>query len=403
MNVKEFTDFQFPIKLSYGKIALETLPSELRIYGSRKPLVLFSVDAMIMGLPDLVAGAFNESEMTIGVYDSVPEIPSLKIIKELSDIYIKNGHDAIIAVGSGAVMSIAKVLNISVSLDNEKLKTVSGKNKIKNPLKPFFVVPTASGTGGLANGFAEVDNLTFSSHFLIPDYAVLDPGIIGENDVESTADIALRALAITSEAYTLPDSNCFIDPYAYLAIQTIMDNLIDTVKNIDANKKWVDYLVMSDLDKGRLGLTTAAILGGFTSFYVPESIVCRLGEALNRVSGVPSGICMGILLPYGLEYNREKNGYRTAELLLALKGSDMYSRTPEEKRSAVSIGAIQGLFDNLFDISSGGIPRTLANLGLSDQKLDKVAEIASEGRDEDSKEDCLHILKNAASGTFLSN
>ncbi len=399
MNATEYSDFICPIKFCCGKLSLETLPSELRIYGSRKPLVLFSIDAVIKGFIDPVVNAFKESEMVIGIYDSVPEIPSIKVVKELSELYHKNGHDSIIAVGSGAVMHLSKVLNIVVSGTPEDLSRLAGKDNIKKPLKPFFVVPTASGTGLMANGSATVEDVNFSSRYLIPDYVVLDPRIVQPERTEVVADSALRALTSSCEAYALPAPNQFVSPYAYLAIQGISENLINTVNNADAKKKPIDSIIMPETEKGRMAVLNAAILGGFISSCLPAGLVYRLGEALSNACRLPSGICMGLLLPYGLEYNMIKNGYHTDELLLALAGPDTYSRTPESQRSLAAMEMIRDIQNQLFDNTDGSIPRMLSDLNLTDAQLQEVAGDASEGNDSIDKAGCLMILTHASKGT----
>jgi alcohol dehydrogenase len=66
---------------------------------------------------------------------------------------------------------------------------------------------------------------------------------------------------------------------------------------------------------------------------------------------------MAILLPYGLEYNRHKNGHLTAELLLPLTGVDVYAKTPRDGRIDEVIARVRQLNQDLHEASGGRHPR----------------------------------------------
>ncbi len=64
-----------------------------------------------------------------------------------------------------------------------------------------------------------------------------------------------------------------------------------------------------------------------------------------------------ILLPYGLEYNRHKNGHLTAELLLPLTGVDVYTKTPRDGRMDEVIARVRQLNQDLHEAAGGRHPR----------------------------------------------
>ncbi len=57
-------------------------------------------------------------------------------------------------------------------------------------------------------------------------------------------------------------------------------------------------------------------------------LVHSLGHALGAVAHLPHGLCMNLFLPYVLEYNKDVNGPKIADLLLPLVGADIYAQTP---------------------------------------------------------------------------
>lgn len=81
------------------------------------------------------------------IFDDVPPDPSLETVRKAAQLYRDNNCDAIIAVGGGSVIDTSKATNILVSEGGDDLLKYSGAHNLPKPLKPFFVIPTTSGTG----------------------------------------------------------------------------------------------------------------------------------------------------------------------------------------------------------------------------------------------------------------
>ncbi|MFH4090272.1 iron-containing alcohol dehydrogenase, partial [Acinetobacter baumannii] len=88
------------------------------------------------------------------------------------EAYRTNKCDAIIAVGGGSVIDTSKATNILVSEGGDDLLQYSGAHNLPKPLKPFFVIPTTSGTGSEVTMVAVVSDtqrnvkLAFTSAYL---------------------------------------------------------------------------------------------------------------------------------------------------------------------------------------------------------------------------------------------
>ena len=83
-------------------------------------------------------------------------------------------------------------------------------------------MPTLAGTGYEVSKYAFFAGRDFSSHFLMPHLAVIDPRMTIPEDAVATAATALIALTHAVEAYTGPGKNPLADAYAYAAIQLII-------------------------------------------------------------------------------------------------------------------------------------------------------------------------------------
>ena len=379
-------EFACPVKTTSGNRALEHLPVELDALNARKPLVITGKDAAGKGLVDVLIDAFRDSGITMGVFDGVPDVPDLHLIRELFGIYRDKGCDAIIALGGGPATDTAKTLNIAVSGEPEDLETCAGENMIKKPLRPLVYVPTLSGTGYETSRYAFFGDRVYASLFLMPDLVVIDPRMTVPDAAKTTAATALVALTQATEAYVSPGKNPLTDCYAYTAVQFIMENLVNAIRNPQ------DSI-------GRMALANAHCMAGCVFSNTVPGIAHALGKAAGDTCGASHGLCMGILLPYVLERYASLPGYHIADLLLPLAGFDVYAGTAEEKRSQKAVETIYDLQHDLFKVSGGAIPRTLKDTNLSKDVLKETArKSAGDGSTGLDADGCLAVLEQAWKG-----
>lgn len=378
-------EFYCPVKINSGNRALEHLPVELDALNARKPLIITDKEIAKKGLIKKITGAFKESGITLGIFDGVPSVPDLKLVRRLMNNYRDTGCDSIIAAGGGVVVDTAKALNIVVSGRPEDLKESAGEDLIKNPLGPFVFVPTASGTGFETSRFATLGGFSFSSHFLMPDLVVIDPRMVIAENANVVVSTSMIALAHCADAYTCPAKNPVTDTYAYAAMQFVVENLASVVRSSDK--------------KGRLALANAATMAGIAFSNSPRGMLHELGWAAGDISGLPHGICMGILLPYVLEYNIDREGYHMSDMLLPIAGLEIYAGTAENLKARKAINFIYDMQHDIHDITKGDIPLTLKDAGVSKEALDGVARAAvGEGRLGFNLDDCMVILEHAWEG-----
>jgi alcohol dehydrogenase len=341
-----------------------------------------------------VAAAFEGAEsQVVAIFDDVPPDSSLHTVRNAAAMYRENNCDAIIAIGGGSVIDTSKGVNILVSEGGDDLLKYSGAHNLPKPLKPFFVVPTTSGTGSEVTMVAVVSDtdkgvkLPFTSYFLMPNAAILDSRMTLTLPPHITAMTGMDALTHAVEAYTCLGANPMSDAYATAAIRKISQNLMKVME------------ALKDAD-GRLELAQASTMAGVAFSNSMVGLVHALGHSLGAVCHIPHGLCMSIFLPYVLEYNQEINGERIGELLLYLAGEDIYAATPKEQRAAKAIQYIRAMRDELYQRCK--LPRTLTETGkVREDQLRQVAELTvNDGAiifnpKEASVEDALAVLKRA--------
>ena len=366
---KPYYEFFCPVKIIAGHAALEHIPFELNALGSKRPMIITDKGVRSNNLLAPLEAAFNATDVVLAhIFDDVPPDSSLETVRAAAAAYRENNCDAIIAVGGGSVIDTSKATNILVTEGGDDLLKYSGAHNLPRPLKPFFVIPTTSGTGSEVTMVAVVsDNqrhvkLPFASNYLMPHAAILDPRMTQTLPPHLTAMTAMDAMTHAIEAYSCLAANPMSDAYATAAIKKISENLFAVLEN--PNDSYA-----------RLELAQASTMAGIAFSNSMVGLIHSWGHALGAVAHLPHGLCMNLFLPYVLEYNKEVNGKRLADLLLPLAGADIYAQTPAAERADKTINTLLTIRDQLHALTK--LPRSLSETGkVSKAQLDDVAEKA---------------------------
>lgn len=364
--MKKYYEFFCPVKVISGHMALEHLPFEISSHNAKRPMLITSKGMEKKGLLKPIQDAFATTNIEITyIFDHVLPDSSLEIVQEAAKIYKEKNCDAIIAIGGGSVIDTAKAMNILVSENGTDLLQYSGANNLPKPLKPLIVIPTTAGTGSEVTMVAVIADqqkktkLAFSSPYLMPNIAILDPRMTQTLPANLTALTAMDALTHAVEAYTCLASNPLSDAYATAAIQKITQNLF--------------YVLQHPQDSTtRLELMQASTMAGIAFSNSMVGLVHSLGHALGAVTHLPHGLCMSLFLPYVLDYNQSINAQKISDLLLPLAGADVFAQTPPEHRAEQAINTIFSIRDRLFEMTQ--LPRTLRETGqVTKEQFEEIA------------------------------
>lgn len=364
---RDFYEFFCPVKVIAGVRALEHIPFELGLLGAARPMILTDKGVIAAGLLNHVQKALASSGVTAGaVFDDVPQDSSLATVRAAAARYREAGCDAILAVGGGSVIDTSKGVNILVSDAGDvadgggDLLRYAGAHHLKKPLRPLFVVPTTAGTGSEVTLVAIISDesrgvkVPFTSTFLMPNAAILDPRMTQTLPPHLTAMTAMDAMTHAMEAFTCMAANPLSDAYATSAIKKISQHLIPVLDHPTE-------------PLGRLELAQASTMAGIAFSNSMVGLVHALGHTLGSMVHLPHGLCMNLFLPYVLEYNLPVASDRIGELLLPLAGPEIYASTPKARRGAETIVQLRRLRDTLH--ARCKLPRTLAETG----KLERTA------------------------------
>ncbi|WAG07355.1 iron-containing alcohol dehydrogenase [Aeromonas jandaei] len=359
--MSRYYDFFCPVKLLAGEQALEQLASELASLGARRPLLLTDKGVNATGLATLLANVLAEGELPVAaIWDEIPADSSTAVVERIAKRYAELDCDSLVALGGGSVIDTAKAANILVSMGGEHLLDYSGAGCLTRPLKPLAVVPTTAGTGSEVTLVAVIKDeasgrkVPFTSPFLLPQLAVLDPRLTQGLPLNITAATAMDAMTHAIEAFIGTAKNPVSDALALMAVEKIA-NALPLILKDPQNKQL------------RLQLAEGSTLAGMAFSNSMVGLVHALGHSLGARCHLPHGLCMNLFLPTVLDYNRPEVDNELARLLLPLVGAERFAATPAHLRAEATITAIRTLRDTLWQAVK--LPRTMSEAGVSDRSL----------------------------------
>ena len=359
--MSRYYDFFCPVKLLAGEQALEQLASELASLGARRPLLLTDKGVNAIGLATLLANVLAEGELPVAaIWDEIPADSSTAVVERIAKRYRELDCDSLVALGGGSVIDTAKAVNILTSMGGDHLLDYSGAGCLTRPLKPLAVVPTTAGTGSEVTLVAVIKDETsgrkvpFTSPFLLPQLAVLDPRLTQGLPLNITAATAMDAMTHAIEAFIGTAKNPVSDALALMAVEKIASALPQIIH--DPQNKQL-----------RLQLAEGSTLAGMAFSNSMVGLVHALGHSLGARCHLPHGLCMNLFLPTVLDYNRPEVDSELARLLLPLVGAERFAATPAHQRAEATITAIRTLRDTLWQAVK--LPRTMSEAGVSDRSL----------------------------------
>ena len=282
------------------------------------------------------------------------------------------GADLVIGIGGGSCLDAAKITALLLT-HGGRISDYYGEFKVPGPVLPLILIPTTSGTGSEVTPVAVVTDpdravkVGIASPHLISHTAICDPELTWSCPPGLTAVSGADALTHAIEAFTTMrrqptggivhehvflGKNALSDNYALMAISLIASSLkraCDNGGDTEARERLM------------LGATTAGLAFGTAGTAAAHAVQYPVGAMTHT----PHGAGVAVMMPYVMEFNRSHCAPEMAEIGRAM-GLEGAGKTISEQADA-TINAVEQLFASI------GIPRTIADLGITAAQLPEVA------------------------------
>ena len=336
MSLPDFFEFQVRPRVLYGPGVVREVGFEAQKIGGTRAVIVTDKVLRQTGLVDrVVEGLAGSGVEMVGIFDDVPPNSEVQVVDRGAALARQWDCDILIAVGGGSVIDTAKGMNIVLS-EGGSILDYEGAGLLNRPMRPLIAIPTTAGTGSEITIAAVIkDNargikLEFSSPFIPPNVAILDPELTLGLPPGLTASTGMDALTHAIEAYVSPYSEPICDALGLHAIRMIAANLPLAVHHGD------------DLE-ARGNMLLAAAIAGMSFSNALCGVVHAMAHACGGRFGVPHGVANAILLPFGMEFNLEAAAPRLAEVAAALGVDVLGQKLDAESAARAGIAAVRQL------------------------------------------------------------
>jgi len=300
--MKDFI-FQMPRKIEVGFSKSRNLSKIIKEMKLNKVLIVVDYNLKKMGTVDYLFNHLNKENISFSIFDNIKNEPTISEIDQgINELKITENHDAIIAIGGGSTIDLAKLFAVSGRMKGS-VKNYLGTNMLEGRGIPTIVLPTTSGTGAEVTPNSIVKDTkkecktAVVSPYLIPDLVILDPELIFSLPPKVTAETGIDAFTHAIECFICNKSNPMSDLFALDSMRLISKYLRRAVKN-GSDKEARYYMALGSL-YGGVAITNSGT-GGVHALAYP------LGGKYNFSHGLSNSILLADVMEFNAKAVPEK-------------------------------------------------------------------------------------------------
>ena len=357
--------YRFPTLIHAGPNARARLPDALLSRGLRRPLIVTDRGVAALPLLGQVRGVLEAAGLQVSVFAQIAGNPVTSQVLAGVACYRDVDADAIVALGGGAALDVAKCLGLLVHHPGDLFDyedELPGGRPMDRPMPCLLALPTTAGTGSevgcsavIADDHTHVKKIIFGTP-LLPVAVFADAELTVGLPAAITAATGLDALTHLIEAYLAKNYQPMCDGIALEGLRLVRDHLPQAV----------DFATRGEGPSAahlaaRAGMLDAAMMGA-VAFQKGLGVCHACAHALSAVCDLHHGLANGILLDHALAFNAEVAEGRFVTMAKTLELSDATSG---------------GFLSWLTALKSRlGIPATLSQVGVREEHVGALVDCA---------------------------
>ncbi len=288
--------FSFPTTIHFGPGARKLVAEHLKAQGIKRPLIV--TDKGIAALPLLDEFKSSLTGLNAATFAGVYGNPSASQVMAGAAAYQAHGADAVIGLGGGAALDVAKVVGLMATHSGDVLEYAWDHPQVRAITKelPYFIaLPTTSGTGSevgrssvVSEDASHIKRIIFSPKILAKA-VFADPELTLDLPAAITAATGMDALTHNIESYLSPAYHPMCDGIALEGVRIAARALPIAVrepKNIQA----------------RADMMMASMMGA-VAFQKDLGATHSCAHALGTVLDMHHGLANGIMIDHVMRFN----------------------------------------------------------------------------------------------------
>ena len=357
--------FSFPTPIHFGPGARRLIASYLREQRVARPLVV--TDRGLAALPVFADFLRELATFDTGVFSGIEGNPTRSQAMDGAAAFARHRADAVIGVGGGAALDVAKAVALMAVHDGDILEYAWDHPQVRPiiaALPCLVAVPTTSGTGSevgrsavISDDVTHVKRIVFSPA-LLAKAVFADPELTLDLPPAVTAATGMDALTHNVESYLSPAYHPICDGIALEGVRIAARALPAAVAN------GRDVAARSDM--------LMSSMMGAIAFQKDLGAVHSCAHALSTVAGLHHGLANGIMIDHVMRFNLPAVTPQLAEAATA-----MGIVAPGQSASAMAEAATQQVADWVAQLQ---LPARLRELGVREDQLPELARMAFASR-----------------------
>jgi hypothetical protein len=354
--------FQNATKIIFGRGTENQVGNETKQHSSKVLLHYGGGSIKETGLYDKVVKSLREANVEFIELSGVKPNPRLSLVQEGIKICRENQINFILAVGGGSVIDSAKAIAVGVPYRGDVWDFYAGKAEVKEAL-PVGTVLTIPAAGSEASPSSVITSENgwykrgLTTEFIRPVFSILNPELSFTLPAYQTACGAADIMAHIMERYFTNVPNVDLtDRLCEATLKTIIKNIPVAIKepenyNARAEVMWAGTIAHNDL------LGTGRI-GDWASHDIEHEI--------SGIYDVAHGAGLAVVFPAWMKYVYKHDINRFVQFAVRVWNVDM-SFESLEKTALEGIERLTNFFKEI------GLPVTLRELGITDDRLEEMA------------------------------
>ena len=359
-------NYSIPTKIFFGKDKISVLGDEIKKYGTRVLLVYGGGSIKKSGIYNRVTEIFKANDINFWELSGVEPNPRITSVTKGIELCRDNKIDIILAVGGGSSIDCAKVVAAGYYYEGDAWDIVLDPRKIQNAL-PLATILTLAATGSEMNSGAVITNFDTNEKLgtgnpaMAPKFSILDPTYTYTLPSNQTAAGTADIISHIFEVYFSSTKE------AYLQNRMAEAMLKTCIKYGEvAMKDPENYEARSNL----MWTSSLAINGLLSYGKVTEWSTHGMEHELSAYYDITHGVGLAILTPHWMKYIlNEETLEKFVEYGVNVWGID--ANLDKYKIANEAIEKTREYFISL------GIPSSLREVGINEEKLEEMAKQAT--------------------------
>lgn len=385
-------DFNYcaPTHVIFGKNTELEVGKALKNAGATRVLMQYGGGSIKKsGLYDRVVKAIRDEGIELFKLGGVQPNPHLSLVRKAIEIVREQKIDYLLAVGGGSAIDSTKATAVGAVYDGDVWDFYCGKAVPKKamPVGVVLTIPAAGSEGSNSSVITNEDGWIkrgLGCDLTRPAFAIYNPELTYSLPAYQTAAGATDIMAHIMERYFTnePDVD-MTDRLCESVLKTIIRQAPVAVKEPD------NYVARAEM----MWASTVAHNDFLSCFRVGDWSSHQLSHELSGMYDATHGAALAVAFPAWMTYVYKHDVQRFCRFAVEVMGVEMDFFHPEET-ALKGIAALRAFFKSI------GMPTTLSELGVPEDKLDVLADKVKRGADGTTgqfvkltRDDCLKIYQ----------